>query len=146
MLDHNSLEGYSATPGLLRDAQHAREAAVHQLASPSARAIIELAMLKLLNATPDLLKREVLPFIEDLQDSKDVELQQRSCEMLRLVRNEDMLEEVMQPMPQYAEAVQQNNPLIARRGPGRRAGGAPGCARQHVRVPSLRDPSGGSTA
>jgi len=83
-------------------------------ASPSARAIIELAMLKLLNSSPDQLKREVLPFIEDLQDSKDVELQQRSCEMLRLVRNEELLEEVMQPMPQYAETVQQNNPLISR--------------------------------
>jgi len=41
-------------------------------------------------------------------------LQQRSCELLALVRDDDLVEYVLSPMPAFAEAVQQNNPLIQR--------------------------------
>lgn len=81
--------------------------------SPQVRAIIVLAAVKLLNANDDL-RGEVTRMLEDIQDEQDVELQQRSCELLHLVGDEALLEDVLCPMPQYAESVQQNNPLVQR--------------------------------
>jgi len=83
-------------------------------ASTQTKSILMLASVKLLNANSDALKQDVVPFLEELQDSQEVELQQRSCELLRLIRDEELLENILCPMPQYAETVQQNNPLIQR--------------------------------
>lgn len=85
-----------------------------QAASAQTKSIIMLASVKLLNANPDVLKRDVVPYLEELQESQEVEIQQRACELLQLIRDEDLLEHVLYPMPQYAETVQQNNPLIQR--------------------------------
>lgn len=82
--------------------------------SQHTKAIIVLASAKLLNAMPEALKQDVLPFMEDLQEAQDVELQQRSCEMLQLLRDEEFLDHVLCPMPPYADRVQMNNPLIQR--------------------------------
>mmetsp|Transcript_170997 Transcript_170997/g.547955 ORF Transcript_170997/g.547955 Transcript_170997/m.547955 type:complete len:1015 (+) Transcript_170997:243-3287(+) len=78
------------------------------------KAIIMLACAKLLNANPDTLKPAVLPLLEDLQEAHDVELQQRSCELLQMMKDEDFLDHVLFTMPAYAESVQQNNPLVQR--------------------------------
>lgn len=83
-------------------------------AASSTKAILILSFVKLLNANPDELRGEVLGFLEDIQDQQDPELQQRACELLQLVRDEDLLEKVLFMMPQYTEKVQQNNPLIRR--------------------------------
>lgn len=83
--------------------------------SAETKAIILLAIAKLLNANPDGLKREVMPVLEELQDSHDVELQQRTCELLQMLRDdEEFLDHVLFTMPAYAESVQQNNPLVQR--------------------------------
>mmetsp|Transcript_8755 Transcript_8755/g.27024 ORF Transcript_8755/g.27024 Transcript_8755/m.27024 type:complete len:1015 (+) Transcript_8755:176-3220(+) len=83
-------------------------------ASTPTKSILMLASVKLLNASPEALKAEVLPFLEEYQDSHEPELQQRACELLQLLRDEDLLDHVLYPMPQYSENVQQNNPLIQR--------------------------------
>lgn len=85
----------------------------YQRGSSQVKAIIILALAKMLNANDDM-KREVRNSLEDLQDVQDVELQQRACELLQLANDEELLEEVLCPMPQYTEAVQQNNPLVQR--------------------------------
>eukprot|EP00927_Polykrikos_kofoidii_P066103 TRINITY_DN61764_c0_g1_i1.p1 TRINITY_DN61764_c0_g1~~TRINITY_DN61764_c0_g1_i1.p1 ORF type:complete len:1014 (+),score=195.45 TRINITY_DN61764_c0_g1_i1:148-3189(+) len=81
--------------------------------SSQVKAIIVVACVKLLNANEDL-RTEVHRMLEEMQEVQDVELQQRSCELLHLVDDEDLLEDVLCPMPQYAESVQQNNPLVQR--------------------------------
>mmetsp|Transcript_35625 Transcript_35625/g.111112 ORF Transcript_35625/g.111112 Transcript_35625/m.111112 type:complete len:1029 (+) Transcript_35625:63-3149(+) len=85
-----------------------------QGASPQTKSIIMLSAVKLLNANPEAVKSEVVPFLEELRESHEVEIQQRACELVFLTRDEDLLEYVLSPMPQYAETVQQNNPLIQR--------------------------------
>lgn len=82
--------------------------------SSQTKAIIVLAMAKLQNSNPDALKRDVSSLLEDLQESHDVELQQRACELIRLARNEEFLDHVLLPMPAFTENVQQNNPLVQR--------------------------------
>mmetsp|Transcript_56919 Transcript_56919/g.144354 ORF Transcript_56919/g.144354 Transcript_56919/m.144354 type:complete len:1007 (+) Transcript_56919:172-3192(+) len=82
--------------------------------SSQTKAIILLASAKLLNANPDTLKQDVMPLLEDLQENQDAELQQRSCELLQMMRDEDFLDHVLFTMPAYAESVQQNNPLVQR--------------------------------
>eukprot|EP00929_Paragymnodinium_shiwhaense_P095003 TRINITY_DN5592_c0_g1_i1.p1 TRINITY_DN5592_c0_g1~~TRINITY_DN5592_c0_g1_i1.p1 ORF type:complete len:1029 (+),score=310.58 TRINITY_DN5592_c0_g1_i1:263-3349(+) len=81
--------------------------------SSQVKAITVLACVKLLNEH-EVLRTDVFRMLEDLQDSQDIELQQRACELLQLVRDEDLLEDVLCPMPQYSESVQQNNPLVTR--------------------------------
>eukprot|EP00401_Gymnodinium_catenatum_P024410 CAMPEP_0117477656 /NCGR_PEP_ID=MMETSP0784-20121206/10936_1 /TAXON_ID=39447 /ORGANISM="" /LENGTH=852 /DNA_ID=CAMNT_0005271967 /DNA_START=145 /DNA_END=2699 /DNA_ORIENTATION=+ len=81
--------------------------------STQVKAIILLAAVKLLNGN-DELRREVMGMLEEMQEVQDIELQQRACELLQLVTDEELLEEVLCPMPQYAEIVQQNNPLVQR--------------------------------
>lgn len=83
-------------------------------ASPALKAIITLASVKLYAASPEELRRDVLPMLENMQDAQDVELQIRSCELMALTKDEDLLDNVLMPMPQYAETVQRNNPLIQR--------------------------------
>lgn len=83
-------------------------------ASSGLKAIIVLASVKLYASSPEELRREVLPMLENMQDAQDVELQMRSCELMQLAKDEDDLEEVLMQMPQYAESVQRNNPLIQR--------------------------------
>lgn len=83
-------------------------------ASSQAKAILELAFAKLLNANPEALKREVTSFLEDHQEAQDVELQQRACELLQMMRDEEYLDHVLFTMPAYAESAQQNNPLVQR--------------------------------
>jgi len=78
------------------------------------RAIITMSVVKLLNANPDELRQVVHAFLEDLQDQQDLEIQQRSCELMNLMKSEEMLENVLAVMPVYAESVQRNNPLIQR--------------------------------
>lgn len=78
------------------------------------KSIILLACVKLYGASPDALRQDVTAFLKDVQETQDVELQQRSCELLVLMQDEEMLDHVLFPMPQYAESVQQNNPLIRR--------------------------------
>uniref|UniRef100_A0A6U8XFP0 AP-2 complex subunit alpha n=1 Tax=Zooxanthella nutricula TaxID=1333877 RepID=A0A6U8XFP0_9DINO len=86
-----------------------------QRVGPAAKDIILLASAKLLNANPEHLKQSVVPMLEDLQESQDVELQQRSCELLMMLRNsEELLDHVLFTMPVYAESVQVNNPLTQR--------------------------------
>lgn len=82
--------------------------------SSTAKAILLLAMVKLLNANPQELRQDIMNFLEDLSDQQDVELQQRACELMNLTKDEDLFENVLAVMPVYAEAVQMNNPLIAR--------------------------------
>mmetsp|Transcript_24803 Transcript_24803/g.53938 ORF Transcript_24803/g.53938 Transcript_24803/m.53938 type:complete len:1010 (+) Transcript_24803:366-3395(+) len=82
--------------------------------STQTKAIIMLACSKLLNANPDALKREVISFLEDLQEEHDVDIQQRACEMLMMLRDQDFVDHVLFTMPSYAESVQQNNPLVQR--------------------------------
>jgi len=82
--------------------------------SGECKAILVMAMVKLLNANPEDLKPLVLGFLEEIQDQQDVELQQRACELMHLIRDEDMLEKVLAMMPVYAETIQQNNPLVQR--------------------------------
>lgn len=86
----------------------------YQRVSGQTKAIILLACAKLLNSNTEALKQGVVPMLEDLQDSQDVELQQRSCELLQMMRNEEFLDHVLFTMPAYAESVQVNNPLISR--------------------------------
>eukprot|EP00928_Gymnodinium_smaydae_P096151 TRINITY_DN8435_c0_g4_i1.p1 TRINITY_DN8435_c0_g4~~TRINITY_DN8435_c0_g4_i1.p1 ORF type:complete len:1022 (+),score=242.96 TRINITY_DN8435_c0_g4_i1:348-3413(+) len=81
--------------------------------STHVKAIILLALVKLLNANEEL-RGDVTRMLQDVQDEQDVELQQRACELLQLGKDEDLLDEVLCPMPQYAENVQQNNPLVQR--------------------------------
>jgi len=81
--------------------------------STQAKSVIVLAVAKLLNATREL-GQTIKPFLEDMQEDQNVELQQRACELMHLIRDEDMLDHVLFPMPQYADSVQQNNPLIQR--------------------------------
>jgi AP-2 complex subunit alpha len=84
-----------------------------QRGTSQVKAIITLAAVKLLNANEDL--RDVVhQMLEDMQDVQDAELQQRSCELLQLCADDDVLEDVLCPMPQYAESVQKNNPLVQR--------------------------------
>jgi len=83
-------------------------------AAPQTKGIILLACVKLLNANPDELRVQVVSFLEDIQESLDIELQQRTCELLHLVKDDDLLESVLTVMPSYSEAIQQNNPLIQR--------------------------------
>merc|ERR1719498_392043 len=71
-------------------------------------------MVKLLNANPQELRKDVFGFLEEALDQQDVELQQRSCELMQLTKDEDLFENVLAVMPVYAEAVQQNNPLVQR--------------------------------
>eukprot|EP00931_Biecheleriopsis_adriatica_P053406 TRINITY_DN31241_c0_g1_i1.p1 TRINITY_DN31241_c0_g1~~TRINITY_DN31241_c0_g1_i1.p1 ORF type:complete len:1000 (+),score=222.72 TRINITY_DN31241_c0_g1_i1:190-3189(+) len=78
------------------------------------KAILLMAISKLLNANPDALKGDALAFLNDIKESGDVELQQRAVEVLQLSRDEDSFEQILAPMPAYAESVQQNNPLIQR--------------------------------
>jgi len=85
----------------------------NQVSSP-AKAILLLAMTKLLTANPHECRQDVFAFLEDILDQQDVELQQRACELMQLVKDENLFENVLEPMPAYAEAVQQNNPLIQR--------------------------------
>jgi len=82
--------------------------------SGQAKCILLLAMVKLLNANPQELRQDILGFLEELLDQQDVELQQRACELMQLTKDEDLFENVLAVMPVYAEAVQQNNPLIQR--------------------------------
>jgi len=82
--------------------------------SSQTKAILTLALVKQFNANPDDFRHELLPFLEELQISPDVELQTRACELLMLMKDEDLLDHVLFPMPQYAESVQQNNPLVQR--------------------------------
>mmetsp|Transcript_69361 Transcript_69361/g.166304 ORF Transcript_69361/g.166304 Transcript_69361/m.166304 type:complete len:962 (-) Transcript_69361:125-3010(-) len=82
--------------------------------SPTTRAILVMSVVKLLNANPEELRQVVHAFLEDMQDQQDLELQQRSCELINLMSSEEMLENVLAVMPVYAESVQQNNPLIQR--------------------------------
>jgi len=82
--------------------------------SSQTRAIILLASAKLLNSNPDALKQDIMPVLEDLQENQDAELQQRSCELLQMMRDEEFLDHVLFTMPAYAESVQQNNPLVQR--------------------------------
>lgn len=85
----------------------------HQVSS-QAKAILILAMVKLLNANPQELKQDIVAFLEDLMDQQDVELQQRACELMQLTKDEDLFENVLAVMPVYNETVQSNNPLIQR--------------------------------
>jgi len=82
--------------------------------STNTKAILVLAIVKLLNASPEALKGEVVGFLKDIKEVGDVELQQRAVEMLQLCRDEETLDHVLSPMPAYAESVQLNNPLIQR--------------------------------
>lgn len=82
--------------------------------SSQAKAILLLAMVKLLNANPQELRQDIVTFLEEIMDQQDVELQQRACELMQLTKDEDLFENVLAVMPVYAEAVQQNNPLIQR--------------------------------
>jgi len=83
-------------------------------ATQQSKSILLLATVKMLNANPEALKSEVVAFLTELQESQEVELQQRSCELLLLIRDDELLDHVLCPMPAYAEAVQANNPLIQR--------------------------------
>ncbi|CAK8998368.1 AP-2 complex subunit alpha-2 (100 kDa coated vesicle protein C) (Adaptor protein complex AP-2 subunit alpha-2) (Adaptor-related protein complex 2 subunit alpha-2) (Alpha-adaptin C) (Alpha2-adaptin) (Clathrin assembly protein complex 2 alpha-C large chain) (Plasma membrane adaptor HA2/AP2 adaptin alpha C subunit), partial [Durusdinium trenchii] len=82
--------------------------------SQQTKAILLLASVKLLNGNAEALKGEVGNFLREIQDSADVDLQQRAVELLQLCRDEDRLDEVLSPMPSYAESVQRNNPLVQR--------------------------------
>mmetsp|Transcript_1310 Transcript_1310/g.3187 ORF Transcript_1310/g.3187 Transcript_1310/m.3187 type:complete len:999 (+) Transcript_1310:180-3176(+) len=82
-------------------------------ASSQVKAIILVASAKLLSAN-DELRNDVVPMLEDMQEVQDVELQQRSCELVALIRDDEMLENVLCPMPKYAESVERNNPLVQR--------------------------------
>merc|ERR1740127_82538 len=82
--------------------------------SSQAKALLLLAMVKLLNANPQELRQDVFAFLEDILDQQDVELQQRACELMQLTKDEDLFENVLSVMPVYAEVVHQNNPLIQR--------------------------------
>jgi len=86
----------------------------YEQVSSEAKAILLLAMVKLLNANPQELRQDILTFLEDIVDQQDVELQQRACELMQLTKDEDLFENVLAVMPVYAEAVQSNNPLIQR--------------------------------
>lgn len=81
--------------------------------SQQTKAIILLASVKLLNGN-EALSGEVGSFLKEIQDSADVDLQQRTVELLQLARDQDKLDEVLSPMPAYAESVQRNNPLVQR--------------------------------
>lgn len=81
--------------------------------SQQTKAIILLASVKLLNGN-EALKGEVGSFLKEIQDSADVDLQQRTVELLQLARDQDKLDQVLSPMPAYAESVQRNNPLVQR--------------------------------
>jgi len=82
--------------------------------SSQAKAILLLATVKLLHANPQELGQDIRTFLEDILDQQDVELQQRACELMQLMKDEDLFENVLAVMPVYAEAVQSNNPLIQR--------------------------------
>jgi len=82
--------------------------------SNETQAILIVAVVKLLNSNPDQLQKEVKHFLEDLVDQQDVEIQQRACELFALSQDDKLLDEVLDMMPVYAEAVQANNPLIQR--------------------------------
>jgi AP-2 complex subunit alpha len=85
----------------------------HQV-SADTKAILLLATVKLLNANPHELRKDVFNFLEELKDQQEVELQQRACELSHLITNEELFESVLAVMPAYTDAVQQNNPLIQR--------------------------------
>lgn len=82
--------------------------------SSQAKGLLILAMVKLLNANPRELKQPVYAFLEDILDQQDVELQQRACELMNLIKDDDLFENVMSVMPVYAETIQTNNPLTMR--------------------------------
>ncbi|CAE7482439.1 ALPHA-ADR [Symbiodinium pilosum] len=100
----------SVTPRAKFEALHRH----FQRGSPQTKAILLLAAVKILNANHDALKGEVVCFLREIQDSADVELQQRAVELLQLCKDEDNLDQVLRPMPPYAESVQKNNPLVQR--------------------------------
>lgn len=81
--------------------------------SSQAKGLLLVAIVKLLNANEEL-KQAVYAFLEDILDQQDVELQQRACEMMQLIKDDDLFENVMSVMPVYAENVQSNNPLTQR--------------------------------
>mmetsp|Transcript_150732 Transcript_150732/g.281113 ORF Transcript_150732/g.281113 Transcript_150732/m.281113 type:complete len:1012 (-) Transcript_150732:159-3194(-) len=82
--------------------------------SSQAKGLLILAIVKLLNANPRELKQAVYAFLEDILDQQDVELQQRACELMQLIKDDELFENVMSVMPVYAEGVQANNPLTQR--------------------------------
>ncbi|CAE7435900.1 ALPHA-ADR [Symbiodinium sp. CCMP2592] len=100
----------SVTPRAKFEALHRH----FQRGSPATKAILLLAAVKVLNANHEALKGEVLGFLREIQDNADVELQQRAVELLQLSRDEENLDQVLRPMPPYAESVQKNNPLVQR--------------------------------
>jgi len=78
--------------------------------------IILLAVAKLFSSNADTLRQSALPWLEDLQESHDAELQQRACECLRVLMQSppDLVDSVFGGMPVYAESAQVNNPLMQR--------------------------------
>lgn len=100
----------SVTPRAKFEALHRH----FQRGSPATKAILLLAAVKVLNANHEALKGEVMGFLREIQDNADVELQQRAVELLQLSRDEENLDQVLRPMPPYAESVQKNNPLVQR--------------------------------
>mmetsp|Transcript_39540 Transcript_39540/g.62810 ORF Transcript_39540/g.62810 Transcript_39540/m.62810 type:complete len:980 (+) Transcript_39540:99-3038(+) len=86
----------------------------YQQVGTETKTIIVFAIAKLLNASPEALHRDVHSFLEEMSDQQDVELQQRACELMKLSKNEQLYERVLEPVPPYSEHVQANNPLIQR--------------------------------
>jgi len=84
-------------------------------ASNETKGLLLLSCVKLLNASPEALKQDVVGFLREIKDGhEDVQLQQRAIELIYLCKDEDLLDQVLCPMPPYADHVQQNNPLIQR--------------------------------
>ncbi|KAF8821456.1 adaptin n terminal region domain-containing protein [Cardiosporidium cionae] len=84
------------------------------LSSPTTKGMIFVALSKLSNVFPEL-QEEVVQLLEEFEDTHDVDLQTRACELALLLQlGSENVEKALGMMPMYSEHVQSNNLLIAR--------------------------------